>query len=69
MCKAPIPMGFVSEPGPFEPIETWEHWLAEVQGWPDDHSSKEYCIKNAVRTIALIKRCARAQRYGVTRLH
>jgi hypothetical protein len=23
------------EPGTFEPIETWEQWLAEVQAMPD----------------------------------
>jgi hypothetical protein len=27
--------GFVSEPGTFDPLETWEQWLAEVQAWPD----------------------------------
>jgi hypothetical protein len=38
--EPPIPAGFVSEPGPFESIETWEHWLAEVQAWPDDNGMK-----------------------------
>jgi hypothetical protein len=27
----PLATGFVSEPGIFDCIETWEHWLTEVR--------------------------------------
>jgi hypothetical protein len=63
--EPPIPAAFVSEPGPFESIATWEHWLAEVQGWPDDYSLKKYCIWSAKRTIERMKQHIRAQHYGV----
>jgi hypothetical protein len=63
--EPPIPAGFVSEPGPFESIETWEHWLAEVQSWPDDDSLTKYCIWSAKRTIERMKWHIRAKRYGV----
>jgi hypothetical protein len=61
--------GFVSEPGPFESIETWEHWLSEVQRWPDDNSLKAHCIWSAKRTIKGMKLIIRAERLGVEWLH
>ena len=46
----PLAMGFLTEPGMFEPIETWEHWLCEVQAW-EDSPLKEYAIHSAKKTI------------------
>ena len=56
------------EPGLFEPIETWEHWLAEVQAMPES-PLKEYALENAKRVIAMIRQALRAHRHGVTWLH
>jgi hypothetical protein len=68
---APIFEGLISEsfePGPFEPIETWEHWLAEVQAMPDS-ALKEYALDNAKWTIAMKRHAIRARRHGVEWLH
>ena len=46
--KPPRGMGFLTEPGVFEAIETWEHWLCEVQAWADC-PMKEYAIYSAKR--------------------
>ena len=55
---APIFAGLISEsfePGPFDPIETWEQHLTEVRAMPDS-TLKEYAICHAKRMIASIKR-------------
>jgi hypothetical protein len=36
----------------FESIETWEHWLCEVQAW-EDSPMKEYAIYSAKETITV----------------
>jgi hypothetical protein len=66
--EPPVPAGLVSEPGIFDCIETWEHWLTEVEDWPDS-PMKKYCIWSAKRTIEWKKRHLRAQRLGVEWLH
>jgi hypothetical protein len=69
--KPPLFAGFIGEsfePGPFEPIETWEHWLAEVQAMSDS-SLKKYAVENAKRMVALHKHAIRARRHGVQWLH
>jgi hypothetical protein len=50
-----IPDGLVPdrEPGPFDTVETWEQWLAEVHTWPSGNT-KEYCIWKAKREIVRI---------------
>ena len=44
----PLVTGFVPEPGIFDCIETWEHWLTEVKGCHDS-PMKNYCIWSAKR--------------------
>jgi hypothetical protein len=63
-----MPDGLVSEPSPFDTVETWEHWLAEVHTWPAGNT-KEYCIWNAKREIERIKQHNRARHHGVEWLH
>jgi hypothetical protein len=60
--------GFVSEPGIFDLIETWELWLTEVEDWPDS-PMKKYGIWSAKRTIEWKKQHLRARRLGVEWLH
>jgi hypothetical protein len=46
-------LGLVAEdfgPGPFDPIEAWEHWLCEVQDMPDS-PLKDHGIEKAERMI------------------
>lgn len=65
--EPPVFNGLIAEnfePGPFEPIETWEQHLAKVQAMPDS-PFKEYAIYNAKRMIELIRQGLRAQRHGV----
>jgi hypothetical protein len=63
--EPPLEAGFVSEPGLFESIATWERWLSEVQRWPDDNSLKARCIWRARRTIKRMKLQIGAERHGV----
>ena len=55
-------------PGPFDPIETWEQWLAEVQAMPN-FPMKEYCLESARRVIEHHRQYLRAKRYGVEWVH
>jgi hypothetical protein len=32
-----LPLVMIDEPGPFDPVETWEQFLAEVQAMTDFH--------------------------------
>jgi hypothetical protein len=41
-------------PGPFDPIEAWEHWLGEVREMPDSFL-KDYAMEKATRVISEIK--------------
>jgi len=50
-------------PGPFDPIEDWEQWLAEVQAMPD-FPMKDYCIDTAKQTIERMRQYLRAARHG-----
>jgi hypothetical protein len=61
-------LGLLSEPGMFDPIETWEEFLAELQAMPD-FVWKEDAIENAKRVIAQNRQWLRAKRYGVAWLH
>jgi hypothetical protein len=61
-------MGFLSEPGMFEPIETWEHWLCEVQAWVDS-PLKEYAIYSANEAITRKRLELAARRHRVEWLH
>ena len=56
--------GFVSEPGPFDTMETWVNWLAEVHAWPESNT-KTYCIGNAERAIERLKQSSAFLRHGV----
>jgi len=66
--KLPLLGGFLSERGMFDPIETWEEFLAEVQAMPD-FAWKEGVIENAKWVIAQNRQMLRARRHGVTWLH
>ena len=72
MTDKPLPWGFICEsfwPGPFDPIETWEQFLAEVQAMPDDSPIKEYAIEKAKQVIEQNRQYLRAKRYGVDWVH
>ena len=55
-------------PGPFDPIEAWEHWLCEVQDMPDS-PLKDHGIEKAERMIRYLKHDLAARRHGVQWLH
>ena len=64
-------LGLVAEsfgPGPFDPIEVWEHWLAEVHQMPDS-SLKEDALEEATRVISGLKLYLAARRHGVPWVH
>jgi hypothetical protein len=54
--KLPL-LGFLSEPGMFDPIAIWEEFLAEVQTMPD-FVWKESVIENAKWVIAQKRQCS-----------
>jgi hypothetical protein len=66
--KPPLLGGFISEPGMFDDIETWEQFLVEVEAMPD-FFLKDSVIENAKWVIALNRRELRARRHGVQWLH
>ena len=65
--KLPL-LGFLSEPGMFDPIAIWGEFLAEVQAMPD-FVWKESVIENAKWVIAQKRQMLRARLYGVEWLH
>ena len=58
----------IDGPGPFDTLETWEQFLAEVQSMPD-FFGKESVVENAKWVIARNKQALAARRYGVQWLH
>ena len=62
--EPPLSGGLISEPGMFDSIEIWEHWLAEVEAMAD-FSLKQYAIYNAKRMIEHKRQQLRGSRDGV----
>jgi hypothetical protein len=63
--KPPLLIGFISEPGMFDDIETWEQFLAEVQSMPD-FLLKDSVVENANWVIAQSKQMLRVD--GIEKL-
>jgi hypothetical protein len=66
--QPPFVIGFLSEPGMFDPIETWEEFLAEMQAMPDS-AWKDGLIEKAKWVIARNRQMLRARAHGVKWLH
>jgi hypothetical protein len=54
----------LDDPSPFDPLETWEDFLAEVRAMPAFYG-QEHHIENAKQMIAIIKRDLAAKCHGV----
>jgi hypothetical protein len=63
-----LPMILIDEPGPYEPLQIWEQFLAEVEAMPD-FRLKDRVVQNAKWLIAQKKQELRAKRHGVQWLH
>jgi hypothetical protein len=62
---ANLPLMMLDDPGPFETLETWEQFLAEVEAMPDFHG-KAGTIDNAKWLIAQKEQELSARRHGST---
>ena len=56
-----LPVILIDEPGPFEPLEIWEMFLAEVEAMPD-FQLKDIIVHSAKLTIKDIKKDLGARR-------
>lgn len=63
-----LPLVMLDDPGPFETLERWEQFLAEVEAMPD-FQGKASTINNAKWLIAQKKQELAARRHGVPWLH
>lgn len=63
-----LPVVMLDDPGPFESLETWEQFSAEVEAMPD-FQGKQAHIDNAKWLIAQKSLDLRARRHGVRWMH
>ena len=45
----------IDEPGPFDPLATWEAYLREVEKLPDCVSTKSLMLQNARQNIVRLR--------------